>query len=123
MSGSSEDDKKYVTLDDILDLANISLPIVNEHIHEMCKEAGEVEETPKGSVSSATMDGLALNLIHGAFTLLLAQQLLGNHLELTEDALQKATGFMNLAANRVMVKIPGSNTTLDHLDEKPDVVH
>jgi len=114
MSGSkssSEDKEIYATLDDILVLADMALPIVNEHIRMVLEKVGNEEGGPEGTITSTCTDAIALDLIHGAFIILLARQLKGKDLENLNDTLQKATGYMNLAANRVIVNIPGNITT------------
>ncbi len=121
MSGS-KDKEEYAGLDDILVLADLVMPIVNEHIRVLIQEAGDKEGGDETTITSTCLDGVALNLIHGAFIILLAKQLNGEDLEKLDDMLQKATGYMNLAANRVIVSIPG-NITAPKLDSDGHSLH
>ena len=110
---SSKSKEKYASLDDILVLADMVLPIVNAHIREIVDEAAVKEGSATGTITSSCVDAAAINLLHGAFTLLLAPQLQGEEMDRLDDMLQKATGYMNLAANRVITNIPGNTTKLD----------
>ncbi len=106
MSGSISE--KEVNLVDMLKEADKIKTIVNQHIYEMCKEIGALDEDRPSdmTISAKSMAAIALSLIHGAFVMLLSRQLQGKEVEATDDVLQLATGLMNIAANQVVNNIP-----------------
>jgi len=111
MSGSiSENEVNFV---DMLKEADKIKEIISTHIYAICQEVGALDpDLPEGSkISALSLTATSLNLIHGAFVMLLSRQLQGQELEATDDVLQLATGLMNIAANQVVNNIPKLKNT------------
>jgi len=108
MSGSNRKTGDSVEFTDFLKAADESRKIVDDHVVTILREVMESKGmNPDDGVDNVLTTGVALNLFHASFTLLLSQQLLGDDVEHTDDAMALATGLMNLAANQVMLRVPG----------------
>ena len=110
---------EYAPITEVLKKADALMPLVNKHIQDLLHRINPGDN----EVSSVEINAVALNLMYGAFTLLLSNQLQGKDLEHTEETLDTATNLMNLAANMVMIKIPGNQIQVLDDEGKPHVLH